>query len=234
MRMCKNLRASLISASFRTKTSLSFFFCVSACACVCVYRLFQLSSKVTFVRIGPTRSGFLLLFLLITFPCVRFTIPCSCTVQMKRLQSTCTAAVVPFCGIALQYSRRWSILQHSTKGSAYMKHLDLYARRDVQLAPYLLREVDIEYKRKCRKVSFLVWVVIFTVAVAWQTRMQGEALHYMRLYASYVRAEQDAKDEDSIQRRKAFVGVMNVVKNAFDRDQRWTSEDEVRALRELR
>lgn len=115
-----------------------------------------------------------------------------------------------------------------------MKHLDLYARRDVQLAPYLLREVDIEYKRKCRKVSFLVWVVIFTVAVAWQTRMQGEALHYMRLYASYVRAEQDAKDEDNIQRRKAFVGVMNVVKAAFDRDQRWTNGDEERALKELR
>lgn len=153
---------------------------------------------------------------------------------MKRLQSTCVAAAVPFRGTALQYSRRWGVLQHSTKGSAYMKHLDLYARRDPQLAPYLLREVDIEYKRKCRKVTFLVWVIVFTVAIAWQTRMQGEALHYMRLYAQYLRAEQDAKDEDSIQRRKAFVGVMNVVKTAFDRDQRWTSVDEANALKELR
>ncbi|CAG9576853.1 conserved hypothetical protein [Leishmania major strain Friedlin] len=153
---------------------------------------------------------------------------------MKRLQPVCPAAMVPGCGAAMQYSRRWNLLEHRTKGSPYMKHLDLYARRDPQLAPYLLREVDIEYKRKCRKVSFLVWVVIFTVSVAWQTRMQGEALHYMRLYASYVRAEQDAKDEDNIKRRKAFVGVMNVVKDAFDRDQRWTAADEAKALKELR
>ncbi|AYU80134.1 hypothetical protein conserved [Leishmania donovani] len=153
---------------------------------------------------------------------------------MKRLQPVCPAAVVPGCGAAMQYSRRWNLLEHRTKGSPYMKHLDLYARRDPQLAPYLLREVDIEYKRKCRKVSFLVWVVVFTVAVAWQTRMQGETLHYMRLYASYVRAEQDARDEDNIKRRKAFVGVMNVVKDAFDRDQRWTAADEAKALKELR
>ncbi|KAL7697768.1 hypothetical protein N2W54_001686 [Lotmaria passim] len=155
---------------------------------------------------------------------------------MKRLQTSCAVAssTAPFCGATLQCSRRWNMLQHCTKGSPYMKHLDLYARRDPQLAPYLLREVDIEYKRKCRKVSFVVWVAIFTVAVAWQTRMQGEALHYMRLYASYVRAEQDAKDEDNIQRRKAFVGVMNVVKAAFDRDQRWTPADEAKAIKELR
>lgn len=147
---------------------------------------------------------------------------------MKRFQS-------PLCGLstslgAIDFSRRWSMLEHRTKGSPYMKHLDLYARRDPQLAPYLLREVDIEYKRRCRKVQFLVWVVIFTITTALQTRLQGEQLHYMRLYASYVRAEQDAKDDDNIKRRKAFVGVMNVVKDAFDRDQSWTKEDEAKAL----
>ncbi|KAK7198621.1 hypothetical protein NESM_000825300 [Novymonas esmeraldas] len=136
-------------------------------------------------------------------------------------------------GGALHCSRRWGILEHRTKGSAYMKHLDLYARRDPQLAPYLLREVDVEYKRRCRKVSFVVWVVIFSVAIAWQTRMQGEALHYMRLYAGHMRAEQEAKDQDNIERRRAFVGVLNVVKDAYDRDQRWTAADEAKALREL-
>lgn len=111
-----------------------------------------------------------------------------------------------------------------------MKHLDLYARRDPQLAPYLLREVDIEFKRKCRKVQFMVWVIIFTVAMGWQSRMQGESLHFMRLYAAYMKAEQDAKDEDNIQRRKAFVGVMNTVKDAFDRDQKWTASDAKKAM----
>lgn len=111
-----------------------------------------------------------------------------------------------------------------------MKHLDVYARRDVQLAPYLLREVDIEFKRKCRKVQFLVWMALFTVAICLQMRLQGETLHFMRLYAGYMKAEQDAKDDDNIKRRKAFVGVMNVVKDAFDRDQKWSQSDERKAM----
>lgn len=134
---------------------------------------------------------------------------------------------------SLTVSRRFNFLNDSTKGQHFMKHLDLYARRDVQLAPYLLREVDIEYKRKCRKVNFLVWLAICTVTIALQTRLQGETLHYMRLYSSYVRAEQDAKDEDNIKRRQVFVYVMNVVKDAFDRDQVWRNTDEDRAIKYL-
>lgn len=111
-----------------------------------------------------------------------------------------------------------------------MKHLDVYARRDVQLAPYLLREVDIEFKRKCRKVQFVVWMTIFTVATCLQIRLQGETLHFIRLYAGYVKAEQDAKDEDNLKRRRAFVGVMNVVKDAFDHDQKWSKMDEEKAM----
>ncbi|EAN94468.1 hypothetical protein C3747_385g47c [Trypanosoma cruzi] len=134
---------------------------------------------------------------------------------------------------ALQCSRRYNLLEHKTKGSMFMKHLDLYARRDPQLAPYLLREVDIEYKRKCRKVSFCIWMCVFTVVTAFQMRMQGEQLHYLRLYADCVRAEQDAKDEDEIRRRKAFVAVVNVVRDAFDRDQKWSRSDHEKALKVL-
>ncbi|ORC83412.1 uncharacterized protein TM35_000721150 [Trypanosoma theileri] len=134
---------------------------------------------------------------------------------------------------ALQCSRRYNLLEHKTKGSMFMKHLDLYARRDPQLAPYLLREVDIEYKRKCRKVSFCLWVCIFTIVTTFQMRMQGEQLHYLRLYADCAKTEQDAKDEDEIRRRKAFVAVMNVVKDAFDRDQSWNKSDQEKALKAL-
>ncbi|RNF03705.1 hypothetical protein TraAM80_05689 [Trypanosoma rangeli] len=115
----------------------------------------------------------------------------------------------------------------------FMKHLDLYARRDPQLAPYLLREVDIEYKRKCHKVSFCIWMCIFTIVTAFQMRMQGEQLHYLRLYADCVRAEQDAKDENEIRRRKTFVSVANIVRDAFDRDQTWSSRDHEKALKLL-
>ncbi|KEG10192.1 hypothetical protein DQ04_04061020 [Trypanosoma grayi] len=134
---------------------------------------------------------------------------------------------------ALQCSKRFNLLEHKTKGSMFMKHLDLYARRDPQLAPYLLREVDIEYKRKCRKVSFCCWMCIFTIVTAVQMRMQSEQLHYLRLYADCVRAEQEAKDGDEIRRRKAFVGVMNIVRDAFDRDQSWNRNDQEKALNAL-
>ncbi|ESL10126.1 hypothetical protein TRSC58_02145 [Trypanosoma rangeli SC58] len=148
---------------------------------------------------------------------------------MKRLLH---ASIISVRG-SLQCSRRYNLLEHKTKGSMFMKHLDLYARRDPQLAPYLLREVDIEYKRKCRKVSFCIWMCIFTVVTAFQIHMQGEQLHYLRLYADCVRTEQDAKDENEIRRRKTFVSVANIVRDAFDRDQTWSNRDHEKALKLL-
>lgn len=130
---------------------------------------------------------------------------------------------------ALWTARRYNLLEHPTKGSPHMKHLDLYARRDPQLAPYLLREVDIEYKRKCRKVNFLMWTIFFTMAIALQSRIQGESMHHLRNYAALTRAEQEAKDEDNVCRRKAMVEVMGLVVHAFDRDQTWSREDKKRA-----
>ncbi|CCW70452.1 unnamed protein product [Phytomonas sp. Hart1] len=131
----------------------------------------------------------------------------------------------------LKLSRRHSIFEHKTKGSSYMIHLDIYARRDPQLAPYLLQEIDIEYKRKCRKVNFLIWLLTFTLVVAFQTRLQGETLHYMQLYASRIKAEHISRDEDYTQRLKVFLCLMNTIKDSFDRDQKWTKADESKALK---
>lgn len=128
-------------------------------------------------------------------------------------------------GISLYFGRRFNVLEHRTKGSPHMKHLDLYARRDPQLAPYLLREVDIEYKRKCRKVSFLYWVVLFTMAIALQSRIQGESVHHLRNYASLINLEQEAKDADNLERRRILVEIMEVCIKAFNRDQKWRKED---------
>nr|CCC89547.1 conserved hypothetical protein [Trypanosoma congolense IL3000] len=149
---------------------------------------------------------------------------------MKRIAPSPTIVSM---STGLMYSRRNSLLEHKTKGSMFMKHLDLYARRDPQLAPYLLREVDIEYKRSCRKVTFCLWVCLFTLTSAVQIRMQGEHLHYMRLYAECVDTERCASDEDGIHRRKTFVALMNIVKKAFDRNQSWNKDDEESAMKEL-
>lgn len=127
--------------------------------------------------------------------------------------------------VSLYFGRRFNILEHRTKGSPHMKHLDLYARRDPQLAPYLLREVDIEYKRKCRKVNFLFWVIIFTMTIALQTRIQGESIHHLRNYASLINLEHEAIDADNLERRRVLVDIMEACIDAFNRDQKWTSED---------
>ncbi|EPY42983.1 hypothetical protein AGDE_00940 [Angomonas deanei] len=151
--------------------------------------------------------------------------------EMKRFAAGPLNAVR---GAVLMTPSRFGMLEHKTKGSPYMKHLDIYARRDPQLAPYLLREVDIEYKRKCRKVKFLVWLILFTVSMALQTRMQSEELHYMRLFAELMKKEQDAKDEDNVKRREIFVQYMNLVKDAFFRSQKWTKSDDLSARNAFR
>ncbi|CUG85899.1 membrane-associated protein, putative [Bodo saltans] len=114
-----------------------------------------------------------------------------------------------------------------------MKHLDLYARRDPQLAPYLLREVDIEFKRKCRKVSYCFWVGVITILMSYQYRLQAEELSYLRQYAAYCRASQDARDEDDMERRRVFVTITNTIKDAFNRDQRWRESDVNQCLKAL-
>lgn len=114
-----------------------------------------------------------------------------------------------------------------------MKHLDLYARRDPQLAPYLLREVDIEFKRKCRKASYCFWVAFLTVLLSYQYRLQAEELSYLRQYAAYCRASQDARDEDNMERRRMFVSITNTIKEAFNRDQRWNDGDTGKCMKIL-
>jgi hypothetical protein len=138
--------------------------------------------------------------------------------MLRRVSSSCSARP------CLQTQLRW-FTEEKTKGSHFMKHLDLYARRDPQLAPYLLREVDIEYKRKCRKASYCFWVGVITILMSYQYRLQAEELSYLRQYAAYCRASQDARDEDDMERRRVFVTITNTIKDAFNRDQRWRECD---------
>lgn len=143
---------------------------------------------------------------------------------MFRVRGTAVVSLLgcPATGIRHQF------LEEVTKGSPFMKHLDLYARRDPQLAPYLLREVDIEFKRTCRKVNFCVWSAVMTFLLAYQYRLQAEELSLLMHYAEYCKAEQDARDEDNVVRRRVFVGISNIVKEAFNRDQQWKHSDTVR------
>jgi len=113
-----------------------------------------------------------------------------------------------------------------------MKHLDVYARRDPQLAPYLLREVDIEYKRKCQKVNFCFWLTIGVAVSLFNTALYCEQIAILIAYADSVHREDEAKDEDFAIRRRVFVEFMTLVKEAFHRDQKWTSAD-MRAAKNL-
>lgn len=106
-----------------------------------------------------------------------------------------------------------------------MKHLDIYARRDPQLAPYLLREVDIEWKRKCRKVNFVYWVAILTILLCFDDRITLEVLHYLKLYVDQSNLEQEKRDEDHGIRRQTLIQLMDTVKTAYMRDQQWRPED---------
>lgn len=125
---------------------------------------------------------------------------------------------------AIQSSRRLfsSVFDVKTKGSPHMKHLDIYARRDPQLAPYLLREVDIEFKRKCRKVNFCFWVAAFVTMSLFLRQLKSDELDLLVQYADLIRKEQDAKDDDFAVRRRVFVKYMAIVKSAFNSDQKWS------------
>uniref|UniRef100_A0A7S1QYH9 Uncharacterized protein n=1 Tax=Neobodo designis TaxID=312471 RepID=A0A7S1QYH9_NEODS len=125
-------------------------------------------------------------------------------------------------------------LMSKTKGNPHMGHLDLYARRDPQLAPYLLREVDIEFKRKCRKVNYIFWVAVFMCSMLYDQRAHAEVSYYLRTYAEMVHEEQQARDRDMDLRRGKLVGVMGVIKNAFERDGKWRVDDYKEAVRILR
>jgi hypothetical protein len=148
--------------------------------------------------------------------------------MLRRPATHAPRALVVVC------ARRWNAgLAEVTKGNPHMSHLDLYARRDPQLAPYLLREIDIEYKRKCRKVNFVFWIAMCTTALLYDQRVSAEAVFYLREYAELIQDENEAKDRDNDLRRAKLVGLMGIVKQAFERDGKWTVEDYHAASRVL-
>lgn len=120
-------------------------------------------------------------------------------------------------------------MDQPTKGDSAMKHLDLYARRDPQLAPFLIREVDIEWKRKCRKVNFVVWVAILTGLSFLDQRLSLESMYYMKGYAELAQQEQDVADEDFTWRRARLVQILKHVRSVHQRNvltaDAWTKQD---------
>lgn len=121
------------------------------------------------------------------------------------------------------------ILDEKTKGNPYMRHLDIYARRDPQLAPYLLREVNIEFKRRCTKVSFVFWVAVLSALTVWDQRVNSESFYYLRMYAEQTKILEDMKDIDASERRRALVDFLLLVREAFSRNAEWTILDSKKA-----
>lgn len=126
---------------------------------------------------------------------------------------------------------RWLTIPGMTKGTRTMMHLDVYARRDPQLVPYLLREVDIEYKRKCRKVAFAFWLAVGIFLSQVHTAVTADVVYLAREYAEYVQIEQSAKDDDALVRRRTLAKLINVVNASFARNQKWSKDDSDAAMK---
>eukprot|EP00759_Apiculatamorpha_spiralis_P045727 PhF_6_TR42591/c0_g1_i1/m.64040 len=109
-----------------------------------------------------------------------------------------------------------------TKGQAFGKHLDVYARRDAQLAPYLLREVDIEYLRKCRKVRYVVWVAILTALMLYTNRVETEVMYFMRPYLESMQDLSEAEDGDYEIRHRTAAKALKMIGEAKDSPKLWT------------
>lgn len=121
----------------------------------------------------------------------------------------------------------------ATKGSPHMRHLDIYARRDPQLLPYVIREVDIEYKRQCNKTTFCMWVALYVFLIFYYIWLRSETYHFLLQYAECFAAEQEARDEDATVRRRKFVEFLQLVRDAYKRDKSWSKADTAAAERIL-
>lgn len=117
-----------------------------------------------------------------------------------------------------------------TKGQPVAKMLDIYARRDPQLAPYLLREVNIEYKRKNTKVRFVFWAALAVLLLMLDQRLNAELIHHMRRYLEVVQMEEDEKDLDADIRRAKLVAFLGAVRRSFERDRTWNDDDTAKAI----
>jgi hypothetical protein len=146
-----------------------------------------------------------------------FTSPPSSGAATSKLTRIFSSSASPFLSIA---SRNVNFVNEPSKNNPNMKHLDIYARRDPQLAPYLLREVDIEYKRKCRKVNFVFWWSVLVALILLQSRESLECAFYLKHYTELLREELDAKDDDMDLRRAKMVQLLQLLrgveKKAFD------------------
>jgi hypothetical protein len=89
--------------------------------------------------------------------------------------------------------------------------------------------VDIEFKRRCSKVKFCKWVAVVVMLYCIDQRLNFDLFHAVRIYAEVLGEEQEAKDHDNLERRRIFAELVRVVKEAFERDQRWSNADQRRA-----
>ena len=133
-----------------------------------------------------------------------------------------------------QQQRRAILTHKATKDLNTGKMLDIYARRDPQLAPYLLREVDMEFKRKNTKVRFVVWSCLFVLLFMMNERINCENVHQLRRYVELLQYEEDEKDIDADLRRAKLMAVLALVRQAWARDQTWRQSDTDAAVHAVR
>ena len=103
-----------------------------------------------------------------------------------------------------------------TKGESIGRQLDVYARRDPQLAPYLLRQVDTEFQRGCRKVKYIFWVALFVACLLYDIRVEAELGHFLQPYfekLDQLRACEVADYEDRQAHARKLLDLLERFKN---------------------
>ena len=104
----------------------------------------------------------------------------------------------------------------STKGEVVGRQLDVYARRDPQLAPYILRQVDKEYQRSGTKVKYVFWVAMLVAGILYDFRVEAERGHFLQPYLEKLEelSESEILDYEKRQKyAKTLLQLLEEVKN---------------------
>ena len=113
--------------------------------------------------------------------------------------------------VAVLSAARRPFLNTSTKEGVIGRQLDVFARRDPQLAPYLLREVDIEYQRRYTKFRFILWIAAFTALTLYNLRLHYEINYFLKPYAQRQEEHRRNEDRDFEIRQRWLVRILHLL-----------------------
>ena len=115
----------------------------------------------------------------------------------------------------LSLSRRLRVhIGMATHGDMVGRQLDVYARRDPQLAPYVLRQVDKEFQRSCSKAKYVFWLGIFVAGCLYDMRIESELGFFLQPYLNKLAEFRVHELDDYAARQKCASEVLMLLERA--------------------